>query len=178
MIRANGFDCHRFAALATVHEKIEYLHSAGFDTVPVKEGYVIAYPDDGPSVEGEDRLRLLYHRWQSRKALMSTDVPRGCPFRLCHDAKVASAIAEFESRGGHMDLSREYIAARDWNESLERYDTDTMHSTVLTMSSIADADADTLEDVSAEISDISERIDDERLSEYLEDLGVRLRNLV
>ena len=177
LIRANGFDGHRFAALATVYEKIEYLHTAGFDAVPVKEGYLIAYPDEGPSVEGEDRLRLLYHRWQSRKAMMSMDVPRGCPFRLCHDAKVASAIVESESHGGHMDLAREYIAARDRYGLLEHYDADTMHSTVLTMLSIADADADALEDVSAEVMDISEREDDERLSEYLEDLGVRLRNI-
>lgn len=178
MIRANGFDCHQFAALTTVHEKVECLHTAGFDAVPVKEDYVIAYPDEGPSVEGEDRLRLLYHRWQSRRSLMPSDTPRGCPFRLCHDAKVASAIVESsESMSSHIDLAREYVAAHDWNESLERYDTDTMHSTVLTMMSVAEADADTMDDVSAEILGMSERADDERMSEYLDDLGARLRNL-
>ena len=177
MIRANGFDGHRFAALPTVHEKVEYLHTSGFDAVPVKEGYVIAYPDEGPSVEGEDRLRLIYHRWQSRRSLI-TDAPRGCPFRLCHDAKVASAIVESGDEGGHMDLAREYIAVRDWIESLDRYDTDTMHYSIVTMSSIAEGDADTLGDTSLEIMGISEREDDERTSGYLEDLGARLRNLI
>lgn len=176
MIRANGFDGHRFAALPTVHEKVEYLHTAGFDTVPVKEGYVVAYPDEGPSVEGEDRLRLLYHRWQSRRSLIA-DTPRGCPFRLCHDAKVASAIVESETDGDHMDLAREYIATRDWSESMERYDTDTMHSTILAMMSIAEADADTLDEVSTEMMEIFEREEDERTSGYIEDLAMRLRSL-
>lgn len=176
LIRANGFDGHRFAALATVHEKMEYLHSAGFDVVPVKEGYVIAYPDEGPSVEGEDRLRLLYHRWQSRKALMPSDSPRGCPFRLCHDAKVASAIVESESERYHIGIAMEYVACRDSTDGISSYSTEDMHGTILSIRTIADAsDPQDMAPLADEIENMAESY--EREYEYVVDLADRMRCL-
>lgn len=176
MIRANGFDCHQFAALATVHEKVECLHTAGFDAVPVKEGYVIAYPDEGPSVEGEDRLRLLYHRWQSRKSLMPSDTPRGCPFRLCHDAKVASAIVESESDCNHIGIAMEYIACRDSTDGTISYSTEDMHGTILSIRTIAEAsDPDDISPLATEIENMAESYD--REYDYVVDLADRMRCL-
>lgn len=175
MIRANGFDGHRFTALPTIHEKVEYLHNAGFDTVPVKEGYVVAYPDEGPSVEGEDRLRLLYHRWQSRRSLV-TDTPRGCPFRLCHDGKVASAIVMSESVGDHIGIAMEYTACRDSTDGISSYDTEDMHGTILRIRTIAEAsDPYDVSPLATEVENMAESY--EREYDYVVDLADRMRCL-
>ena len=57
------------------------------------------------------------------------------------------------------------------------YDTDTMHATILTATELSEADPHALTDATADVLGSAEREEDENLSEYLEDLGMRLKRL-
>ena len=173
---ADGFDAHIFRALANDRERISYLHSTGYAVIPVHEGIVVMHCPDGVTVEDEDGLRDLYHEWSTRKSRTPGTRIGRCPFQLNNDARAAVAVAA-AGDGPHTTIASEYIAFRDWKEGIDRYDTDTMHATILTATELSEADPHALTDAAADVLGSAEREEDENLSEYLEDLGMRLKRL-
>ena len=153
-----------------------YLHSTGYAVIPVHEGFVVMHCPEGVTVEDEDGLRDLYHEWSTRKSRTPGARIGRCPFQLNNDARAAVALAA-AGDGPHTTIASEYIAFRDWKEGIDRYDTDTMHATILTATELSEADPHALTDAAADVLGSAEREEDENLSEYLEDLGMRLKRL-
>lgn len=173
---ADGFDAHIFRSLANDRERISYLHSTDYAVIPVSEGFVVMHCSEGVTVEDEDTLRDLYHEWSTRKSRLPAAKIGRCPFQLNNDARAAMAVAS-AGDGPHVTIASEYIAFRDWKESISQYDSDVMHATILTVNELSEADSNALNDAAADVLGSAEREEDENLSEYLEDLGMRLRRL-
>lgn len=173
---AEGFDAHIFRSRENDRARISYLHSTGYAVVQVPEGFLVTHCPEGVTVEKEDYLRDLYHEFSTRKARTPAAKIGRCPFTLNPDARAAVAVASAEE-GEHVTIASEYIAFRDWKESITSYDVDTMHSTILTVGELARADSEMLSEAAADVLGSSEREDDPDIEEYLGDLGLRLRRL-